>query len=72
MAVLCYVIQLVTFQSRISHTGANSLRLQHQAHDVQRADRTSHEVNPCQGNSSVCLVNTYLVDQDFSVRLLNS
>ena len=68
MAALSYVILLLTFQSRISHTGANSLRLRHQAQDVQRADSTSHEMNPCQGNSLVCLVDTYLVDHDFSVR----
>lgn len=67
MAVLCYVILQVTFQSRISHTDANSLRLRHRAQDVQRADRTSHEMNPCQVNSSVSLVDTYLIDHDFSV-----
>ena len=68
MAALSYVILQATLQSRISRTSANSLRLRHQAQDVQRTNSTTHEVNPCQQNSLVCLVDTYLVDHDFSVR----
>ena len=66
MAALSYVILQVTLQSSISHTSANSLR--HQAQDVQRTDSTSHEMNPCQVNSSVSLIDTYLMDRDFPVR----